>query len=333
MLTRPIVERLLRVVLTAEHPHLLGALGPDQVAHQRRAEAAVPRADARAGLPEARVVGGDRQVAAEVQHVPAADRVAGDHRDDGLGQAAHLDLEVGDVEAADRLALGDVARVAAHALVAAGAEGQLALAGEDDHADVGVAAGAPRRRRRARGCVCGRNALRTSGRAIVIFAIPSPLRLVADVLVVACEVQVHHAAVSYCPMVDWLERAAARRPDHAAVGRRRRDAHLRASCSSARERAEPLEPCITHPPGLDFAVAPARAAAARGASRSIASDRATRGTHRRAAEASCARSDDRRAEARRDPAANVEASAAGACSASDHDDRWLCPLPLTTSAA
>ena len=50
-------------------------------------------------------------------------------------------MQVGDVEAPDARALGDVARVAAHALVAAGAERERALAGEDDHADRRVLAG------------------------------------------------------------------------------------------------------------------------------------------------------------------------------------------------
>src|SRR4051794_32854146 len=36
------VQRLMRVVLAAQQPELLGALGPDEVAQQRRAEAAVP---------------------------------------------------------------------------------------------------------------------------------------------------------------------------------------------------------------------------------------------------------------------------------------------------
>ena len=131
------------VVLAAQQPDLLRPLGAHQVAQQRRAEAAVPRAHARPGLPEARVVGGDRQVAHEVQDVAAADRVAGDHRHHRLGQAADLDVQVGDVEAPDapgRRRLGHVARVAAHALVAARAEGERALAGEDDHADRGVLA-------------------------------------------------------------------------------------------------------------------------------------------------------------------------------------------------
>ena len=155
----------------------LAFFGPTRFAQQARAEAAVERADLRAGLAEARVVGGDRQVADEVQHVAAADRVAGDHRDDRLGQAADLDVQVGDVEAPDGAGLPgsvDVARVAAHALVAAGAERERALAGEDDDADRRVLA----RRSSASEIstiVCGRNALRTSGRSIVIFAMPSPL--------------------------------------------------------------------------------------------------------------------------------------------------------------
>ena len=120
------VERLLRVVLPAEEPDLLGALLADLAGEQARAEAAVERADLRAGLAEARVVGRDRQVAHDVQHVAAADRVARDHRDDRLRAAADLDLQVEHVEPADALlgdlVVADVAVVAADALVAAGAE-------------------------------------------------------------------------------------------------------------------------------------------------------------------------------------------------------------------
>ena len=74
----------------------------------------------------------------------AADRVAGDHRDDRLGQAADLDVQVADVEAADALlgdlVVADVAVVAADPLVAARAEGLGPGAGEDDRADLGVVA-------------------------------------------------------------------------------------------------------------------------------------------------------------------------------------------------
>ncbi len=82
--------------------------------------------------------------------------------------------------------LADVTGVAAHALVAAGAERVRPLAGEDDHADLAVLA----RRVNAREIsitVCGRKALRTSGRSIVIFAMPPGVvgALVADVGVLA----------------------------------------------------------------------------------------------------------------------------------------------------
>jgi hypothetical protein len=70
------VQRVVRVVLAAQEPDLLGALGADDVAEHRRAEAAVPRAHPRPRLAEDRVVGGDRQVAQHVQDVAAADGVA-----------------------------------------------------------------------------------------------------------------------------------------------------------------------------------------------------------------------------------------------------------------
>src|SRR3954463_4336201 len=70
------VERLLRVVLAAEEPDLLGLLLADLLGEYRRTEAAVEGADLRAGLPEARVVGRDREVADHVEDVAAADRVA-----------------------------------------------------------------------------------------------------------------------------------------------------------------------------------------------------------------------------------------------------------------
>ena len=140
------LQRLVRAVLAAEKPDLLGLLGADEAGEQSGAEAAVERADLRAGLAEHRVVGGDGEVADEVQHVAAANGETGDLGDDRLGQPAHLDVQVGDVEAPDAGRAGGVrhlvAGVAADVLIAAGAEGVRALAGEDDHADLGVLASA-----------------------------------------------------------------------------------------------------------------------------------------------------------------------------------------------
>src|SRR4051812_43181086 len=76
------LQRLLRVVLAAEEPDLLRLLRADEVGQRAGPEAAVEAADLRADLTETCVVRGNREVAHHVQHVAAADRVAGDHGDD-----------------------------------------------------------------------------------------------------------------------------------------------------------------------------------------------------------------------------------------------------------
>src|SRR2546430_8012900 len=138
------LQSLARGVPAAQKPDLLRLLGPHEARQQAGAEAAVEGAHARADLTEARVVGGDREVAPQVQDVAAADRIAGDHRDHRLGEAPDLDVQVGHVEAAHAGAPGgvlvEIAGVAAHALVSAGAEGVGALAREDDHAHLEVLA-------------------------------------------------------------------------------------------------------------------------------------------------------------------------------------------------
>ena len=130
-------QRFLRVVALAQVPDLPRLLLADDACQVAGAEAAVEGADARAGLAEHGVVGGDRQVAHHVQDVAAADGEAGHHGDDRQRTAAHLPLELQHVEAVDALGVL-VAGVAAHLLVAAGAERQVARAGQDDHADAAV---------------------------------------------------------------------------------------------------------------------------------------------------------------------------------------------------
>ena len=82
-------------------------------------------------------------------------------------------MQVGDVEA-PTFALGDVARVAPHALVAP----EQNASSPSPVRMIAPTAGSSRASSSA--CeistiVCGRKALRTSGRLIVIFAIPSPV--------------------------------------------------------------------------------------------------------------------------------------------------------------
>src|SRR4051794_2907952 len=76
-------ERLPGVVEPAQEPDLLRPLDADVAGQKRGAEAAVEAAHARPGLPEASVVGGDRQVADQVEDVAAAHGVPGDHRHHG----------------------------------------------------------------------------------------------------------------------------------------------------------------------------------------------------------------------------------------------------------
>ena len=335
---------------------------PDRLGQQRGAEAAVEGAHARAGLAEAGVVGGDREVADEVQDLPAADRVAGDHGDDRLRQAAHLHVQVGDVEAADLRALGHVARVAAHALVAAGAEGQLALAGEDDRADVRVLARELERLRDLH------DRLRAEGVADLgavdrDLRDPVPAGLVADVL----EVRRRLSTWRPITLVGCRSTPGCRAPRRSAPTRVALEAPEGALTyaqllEAARIDAAPGgRVALALPPGLEFAVAlhacllrarggdagrPAagggRAGRAAGVAPTLVVDaplprggaappagRAARRRHRA-----------RRAHLAARPAAprpvelsfgNVQANALGSAVALglDPDERWLCPLPLS----
>src|SRR5205085_6905629 len=104
-----------------------------------RSESAIEGTDARPGLTESRIVCSNRQIADDMQHVTAADRVACDHRDHRLRKTSNLFLDIENVE--PRNAFGvDVAGFAAYALIATGTERLVPLAGEDHHADVGVVA-------------------------------------------------------------------------------------------------------------------------------------------------------------------------------------------------
>src|SRR5206468_4698097 len=94
-------ERRLRVVLPAEEPDLLRALLADLSCEQADPVPAVERTDPRSRLPEPRVLARARQVAAQVQHVTAADRVPGHHREHGLAEPPDLDPEAQDGQLTD----------------------------------------------------------------------------------------------------------------------------------------------------------------------------------------------------------------------------------------
>lgn len=130
-------EGLVGVVLAAEVPDFPGFFLADDAGEVTGAEAAIEAADLGAGLAEARVVCGDGEIANDVEDMAAADGVACDHGDDGFGQGADFFLEIEHVEAGNAVA-ADVAGVATDFLIAPGAECEIARAGENDYAYVGV---------------------------------------------------------------------------------------------------------------------------------------------------------------------------------------------------
>ena len=134
------IQRFLSVVLTAQEPDFAGFFLPDDACHIRGAPAAVEGAYFRTGLAEDGVLGGNGQIAHHVQHVTAADGVARHHRHHRFWTGADLTLEIEDVQVVGTRIVLVSAVVAAHFLIAAGAERFIAFAGQDNHADVVVVA-------------------------------------------------------------------------------------------------------------------------------------------------------------------------------------------------
>src|SRR5207248_5512568 len=113
------------------------ALLADDAREVARAEARVERADARAVLPEDRVLGRDGDVCEHVQDVTAADRDAvhrGDHR---LGDRADDAVQLLDLEQAV-VGRAVVARLGALLLIAPRTERAIPLPRQHRHADVSV---------------------------------------------------------------------------------------------------------------------------------------------------------------------------------------------------
>ena len=137
-------------------PHRDGRCAPGEAQGPSSGTAKRAASD-RAVLTEDCVIRRDRQVGHHVQDVPAADGVARDHRDDRLRAAAHLHLEVQDLQPWRRLGAVVVAAVATNGLVSAGAEGVRPVAREDDDAHLHVV---PRDRERAHQLVHGDRAER-----------------------------------------------------------------------------------------------------------------------------------------------------------------------------
>ena len=72
-----------------------------------------------------------------MEHVPSTDGISRYHRDNGFGAGSHLALEIQHIEAVASRVI-DISGLAPDFLVAARAEGFLALPRQDDDSDVGI---------------------------------------------------------------------------------------------------------------------------------------------------------------------------------------------------
>src|SRR5712692_6651011 len=138
LVDEPHGERLLRRVLAAEVPDLPRLLLAHEARQVARAVPGVHAAHPGARLAEDRVLRGDREVAEDVEDVPAADRKAVDHGDHRLWDVPDRAVERLHVHGPLDLGASGARRVAALTallLVAARAECLVARARQHHHAD------------------------------------------------------------------------------------------------------------------------------------------------------------------------------------------------------
>src|SRR5436309_7108632 len=137
LIHQPHLARLAGVVLPAEVPDLARPFLPDDARKVRGPEPAVEGADLRPGLAKDRVIRRDRQVAHDVEHVSAADRITRDHRHNRFREGTDLLLKVEHVQAR-HLIVADVSSGTTHALIPPRAERFVSGAGQDCDADLRV---------------------------------------------------------------------------------------------------------------------------------------------------------------------------------------------------
>ena len=131
------IERLLSIVLTAEIPNLTGFFLTNDARQITGTESAIERANFGSRLAKTSVIGSDGEIANNVQHVTATDRISSDHGHDGLGQAADFFLQIQYVQARHAV-ITDVASMAADFLVTSRAKGEITFTSENDHANLRV---------------------------------------------------------------------------------------------------------------------------------------------------------------------------------------------------
>src|SRR5579859_3077903 len=134
------LKGFLGIILAAQIPDLARSLVPYHASQEAHPIARIKTADLWPGLAEARVFGGDCQVAHHVQDVSAANGIASDEGDNWLGHLPDEALQFEHVETRYAI-VTHVAAVASHALVAARAKCLAACPRKEDHANAGIILG------------------------------------------------------------------------------------------------------------------------------------------------------------------------------------------------
>lgn len=127
------------IIDPAEKPNLSRLFLADDAGEVAGPVTSIEGTDFGAGLSEFGIVGGDGEIAEDVQDMASADSPAGNHCHDGFGTGADLPLKIQDIEAFDA-AFISIPRIATHFDIPAGTKSIGALARENDDPDSRIVA-------------------------------------------------------------------------------------------------------------------------------------------------------------------------------------------------
>src|SRR6266566_4029801 len=132
-------QGLLSAILPAEIPDLTSLFVTNDARHVGSSPAGIKTADPGTSLSKPGIIGGNGQIAEQVQHVTAPDGVACDHCYDRLGKIFDDFLQVEGVQAGHTI-FADVPAMTSNALITSRAECLVARTCKDDYANFRVLA-------------------------------------------------------------------------------------------------------------------------------------------------------------------------------------------------
>src|SRR5713226_4449264 len=133
------IQGLLSCILPAEIPDLASLFMTNDTCHVGSPPTGIKTADPGTSLPKPGIIGGNRQITKQVEHVTAANGIACNHGYDWLGKILNHFLQVERVQARHAVA-ADVATMTSNTLIPARAERLITCACKNDHANLWVLA-------------------------------------------------------------------------------------------------------------------------------------------------------------------------------------------------